>query len=126
MKIHWSDLTKKEQENYGDGCGALAKGFKVPDFIFRASCIQHDFNYARGGWPWHKAQADVWFYWAMLQDAWDYPKLEAFIYSVLATLYFIVVLIVSWPFFTYGAWRSKEEILLTDQYHKDLAKLRGR
>ena len=126
MKLHWSDLTPEERARYGDGCGALAKGFKVPDFIFTASCKQHDFGYARGGWPWHKAKADWDFYRHMLIDAWQYPWLQAFIYSCLATIYFIVVFTISWPFFTYGKWRSKEEILLTDQYHKDLAKVRGK
>lgn len=124
--IHWHDLTTEEQSHFGDGCGALAKGFKVPDFIFKASCKQHDFYYARGGWPWHKVTADTQFYYHMLKDAWAYPWLQAFIYSGLATIYYVTVMTVSWPFFTYGKWRSKEEILLTDQYHKDLARVRGR
>lgn len=126
MKTHWSDLTEEEQAQFGDGCGALAKGLKVPDFIFKASCQQHDFNYLRGGWPWHKVQADWWFYRAMLKDAFLYPWLQAFIYSCLATIYFLTVLIVSWPFFTYGRWRSKEEILLVDAHHTQLAALRKR
>ena len=114
-KVHWGDLTKTEQKNFGDGCGALARGLKVPDFIFKASCRQHDFYYSRGGWPWHKMQADWWFYVAMLKDAWLCKGLEWFIYSCLATVYFLAVLFISWPFFTYGRWRSKKRIIAEDK-----------
>lgn len=118
MKVRWSDLTIEEQKEFGDGCGALARGLKVPDFIFEASCKQHDFYYERGGWPWHKVQADWDFYVAMLKDAWRYKALEWFIYSSLATVYFVVVLTISWPFFHYGKWRTKEEIFEADRRNK--------
>ena len=117
-KVHWSDFTPEEQAEFGDGCGSLARGLKVPDFIFEASCKQHDAYYYRGGWPWHKVEADVLFYWHMLKDATRYPWLECLIYTCLATIYFLAVSVISWPFFTFGRWRTKEEIMAKQAAYK--------
>lgn len=123
--IHWHDLSIEEQATFGDGCGSLARGLNVPDFIFEASCRQHDFYYYRGGWPWHKVIADWWFFYYMVKDAMRYSFFTSTVYIFVALVYSLTVLLVSWPFFSFGRWRSKEEILLTNAYYKDLARVRG-
>jgi hypothetical protein len=119
----WRDLTTEEQENFGNGCGSLARFFKVPDFIFGASCRQHDFSYSRGGWPWHKVQADWQFYGVMLKDCGRYEGGERSIYTLLATSYFLVVLVVGWFFFRYGPFISKDRMLFRDQIKKAHARI---
>jgi hypothetical protein len=50
MKPKFTDLTPEQQASYGNGCGLDARLLRVPQFIFSASCRQHDFNYARGSY----------------------------------------------------------------------------
>lgn len=120
--VRWSDLTKEEQENFGNGCGGLTKFFKVPDFIFEASCRQHDFYYHRGGWFFAKIKADWEFYRAMLRDCKRYEGKERLIYTILASGYFCMVLCVGWPFFEYGTSKTKEYILAMDSLTKAYAR----
>jgi hypothetical protein len=110
MKPHFTDLTPEQQASYGNGCGLDLRLLRVPQFIFSASCRHHDFNYERGGTPLDKVKADWDFYTHMIADShkwWHY---------VVATTYFVGVLLVpiSWFVFTYGRWRTIEEILERD------------
>ncbi|MGI1661381.1 hypothetical protein ACRDNQ_03985 [Palleronia sp. KMU-117] len=114
MKPTWSDLTSEQQREYGNGCGLSARFLNVPDFIFTASCQQHDFNYERGGGLLDKIKADWDFFTHMLADShrwWHY---------VVSVLYFFGVLLnpIAWLSFTYGRWRTIEEILERDQANK--------
>jgi hypothetical protein len=115
MKPHFSDLTKEQQENYGNGCGTRL--FKVPDFVFSASCRHHDFIWNRGSETWWKApyyytRGNWHFFLLMWKDCykwWHYP---------ISILYFIGVMLLSWPAFTVGRWRTIEEILEQDAKRK--------
>ncbi len=120
MKISFNDLTPEEQEEYGNGCGLSATLLNVPDFIFTASCKQHDFNYERGGGIKDKIKADWDFFTHMYSDAMSSTR--PLTYGIISVIYFIGVLVnpISWYVFTYGPWKSKEEILLRDK----LAKMR--
>lgn len=115
-KPTFSDLTPEERLEYGNGCGGTAKILNVPDFVFTASCRHHDFNYERGGWPWHKVKAD----WDFFAHMWSDSK-KWWHYAV-SVIYFLGVLLnpIAWFMFTYGRWRTKEEIILRDKIKKRL------
>lgn len=117
-KVSFDDLTKKQQENYGNGCGTPEYFLGVPNFIFTASCRQHDFNYERGGGLYYKIKADVDFYSHMVADAEE--STHPLWYTFIATIYFIGVSILPIPyfFFSYGRWRSIDEILERDDKKK--------
>lgn len=118
MKVTFGELSKEEQISFGNGCGLQARLLRVPQFIFKASCIQHDFNYSRGGWIKDKAKADWDFLQAMLEDS----KLSSkpVFYAIMSITYFIGVSInpVSFLSFTWGRYLTKEEILQRDTNKK--------
>lgn len=118
MKVSWIDLTPQEQANYGNGCGLPLVFLNVPDFMFTASCRQHDFNYERGGGLYYKIKADVDFFSAMIYDA-GFTKHPTF-WCFVATIYFIGVSLnpISYFVFSYGDWRTKQEILDRDARRK--------
>lgn len=107
-KVRWSQLTKLEQANFGDGCTF------VPDFCFGNSCRQHDFNYSRGGSLKDKIKADfnmaahmlayssVWWHYAVIVTYWVGLTLLPFPYA----------------YFEYGPYKTKEEILADDYARK--------
>jgi hypothetical protein len=107
-KVHWSDLTPKEQRNFGDGCTF------VPDFIFTANCRQHDFNYCRGGWLVDKLQADY----DMCRCMWNDSQTPT--HYVVTIMYYLglTVLPFSYFFFDFGEYKTKEEILISDMERK--------
>ena len=114
-KASWSGLTQKEQFKFGRmrGCGPGRVFFLVPQFIFRASCWQHDFYYARGGDIFDKMEADAMFFSFMLKDINEgqtkfWHKL---FYTTMAVLYYLWVSTFGLVFFKYGRYRDKEEIL---------------
>lgn len=124
-KVRWSQLTKIEQANFGDGCTF------VPDFIFTKTCNAHDFYYSIGcganHWyenlwkaPYHKISEDLRMGYYGICDA---LRLRHLFWSPLFVLIIIVYTIglipLSWPYFTYGAWRSLGQVLKTDQDKKD-------
>lgn len=102
---------------------------RVPQFIFTASCRHHDFNYERGcgatHWyenlwlgPWYKLKADYDFFQHMFADA-MVSRFPAF-YGAVSCVYFLAVVLnpIAWCVFTYGRWRTTEEILLADHNAK--------
>ena len=48
VMIRYSDLTQEQKDNICNGCGGKGSWIPVPNFIFKASCNQHDFYYWRG------------------------------------------------------------------------------
>lgn len=115
MKQHFQNLTPEQQSVYGNGCGV--RGFNVPDFVFTASCRHHDFNFERGSGTWWKAP----YYYTKAN--WDFFALMwsdcyLWYHYIIAVIYFVVVMLVSWPWFTVGRWRTMEEILARDKAEK--------
>lgn len=107
-KPTFTDLTPEEQQTFGNGCTI------VPDFIFTASCRHHDFNYTRRGYVMDKLKAD----WDFCRHMWaDSRKWWHYLFTV---LYFLGVLLLpfSWFHFSYGSYRTREEILLRDRIAK--------
>lgn len=123
--IHWSDLTPEEQADYGNGCGAYANFLNVPDFIFTASCRQHDFYYSIGcganywyeniwKFPYYKVRADLHFGYWMLRDSylwWHY---------IVAVVYTMGVLVapLAWWLFDGGPWKTIDQVLQNDRDEK--------
>lgn len=112
MKPSWSELTQEEKQSFGNGCSI------VPDFMFTASCRQHDFNYTRGGGIKDKIKADWDLCRLMFVDA-LYSR-HPYFYIWFAPIYFIGLMIPPIPYikFNFGRYRTKEEILKEDRENK--------
>lgn len=124
MRSNFTDLTKEQQETFGNGCGLYARFLNVPDFVFTASCRHHDFNFVRGvgannwyenvyKWPFYYVKANWDFFTHMIHDStkwWHY---------VVSVAYFLGVILFSWPFFDGGPWKSTENILEIDRLEKE-------
>jgi len=142
MKVSWSDLTPEEQATFGNGCSW------VPDFIFTASCRQHDLNFVRGSYErlvWEsklpswvpqfvkrlingieivyrgikaKVKADYDLCIRIFDDAFAHRLW--FLYMWVGVFYFLglTLLPFSYFFFTWGRYRTKTEILAYDKLSK--------
>lgn len=141
-RVHLSEFTTQEIAQISDGCGVMARGLKVPDFIFSARCDLHDVSWCRGTgyklfsgtiwltdpFVWYAIgvfwlqRANVIFWWLMLADAWNprYQILEKMAYTLLATIYFIAVFFVALVPHTgrMTSWRTKEETIAYAQSRK--------
>lgn len=117
------DLSDTEQINYGNGCGLYERFLNVPDFAFEASCRHHDFNYSRGvgadkwwqnlyRWPFFYCKANWDFVYYMFKDA------TAWWHYLVAIVYFMGVMIGSWPWFSGGPWKSVSDLLEEDSQRK--------
>ena len=56
--LKYRDLTQEQKEKICNGCGSKGGFIKPPNFIFKASCNHHDFNYWRGNTKELKKKAD--------------------------------------------------------------------
>lgn len=110
-KITWKLLKPWERGLISNGCGGKGSWIDPPDWLFRASCDWHDFEYWRGGTEADRAHADLGFYTAMLEDAestpWWYPK---FLAKTRAWIYYKAVRRFGKPFFHYGEQRGWEDL----------------
>lgn len=142
MRVPLSSFTEAEIAQISDGCGVVARGLKVPNFIFKARCDLHDVSWCRGtGYKlgshwliitdllwWYLSgvfwlqRANVIFWWLMLVDAWNprHQILEKMAYTLLATIYFIAVFFVALVPHTgrMASWRTKEETITYAQSRK--------
>ena len=105
MMIHWEDLAEEDRRTFGNGCTF------VPDFIFTASCQIHDFVYSRGGSLWYKFRGD----WHMASKMWSDSYLGW--HYIVTIVYWLGLTLLPIPYiiFTYGRWRTIEEILIKDK-----------
>ena len=67
--LTWSDLSNEEKRAMSDGCGSKGFWVPIPNFMFKASCDQHDFYFWRGGSGSLRKKVDKEFLSAMLDDA---------------------------------------------------------
>ena len=104
--FRYRHLTRQQINFISDGCGKKGGFLNVPDFIFTASCDQHDINYWIGGTKEDRAKADRQFYQAMLNDANAYPWYNRWRYKVLAWLYYKSVSLFAASFFYHGEQRG--------------------
>ena len=80
-------IDKLKDANILNGCGPQSWKGKGPNWLFRACCYQHDYNYAKGGTEADRRWADWGFYSAMRKDIkrlpwWRQPfaKINAWIF----------------------------------------------
>lgn len=126
MKPKFSDLTPEQQATFGNGCSF------VPDFCFGEVCKKHDWFYGIGCganywyenlWkgPYHKLGEDLrMLYYNMLVSL-KYKKifLRPLLILLSVAFYFgLTLLPFSWFFFTYGPWKTVEEVVQNDQEKK--------
>lgn len=117
MKVRYRDLTPEmlrlaKEKGIINGCGGKGSWVPVPDWLFRASCFHHDFNYWVGGDENDRRKADKQFYVEMLTDAedtpWWYPTRLA---KVRAWVYYMAVRVFAKKFFHYGKQRTLADFL---------------
>lgn len=109
--VRWHELTKEQQSNFGNGCGPRGLNWLIYDWVFLSSCRRHDFAYGRGGNELDRWHADWMFYRNMLVNAWAQGCVGCGIwYSLMATLYYLAVMLFGWMGFDYGTPKTKEEI----------------
>lgn len=118
-KVSWLDLSAEEQEhfvkNVANGCGpAWCPGLQKFLYrfffahLFHGKCIQHDFNFMRGGGLYDYLKAN----WDMTRFVFiDFAK--ALVFLCVGIVYLLAITFFGWLSFTFGDYRSKEEILTT-------------
>ena len=104
--LKYSNLTPEQKKIICNGCGGKGGFIKPPDFIFHASCNQHDFYYWRGGDEKDRELADIQFYEAMSIDILNAKWYLKPYYRFWAYTYYIAVRIAGGKFFNYGPMRE--------------------
>lgn len=104
--IHYSELNDNQKKAICNGCGGKGGWITPPQFIFKASCNQHDFYSWRGGKEEDRAKADKEFYQAMLEDIKSQPLIKKPYYHLWAFTYYKAVRIFGKKYFNYGAMKT--------------------
>ena len=90
---------------------ATSRKLNPPEFLFNASCNQHDFYYWRGGTESDRLEADKAFYEAMLVDIQNYVVwYKRLSYKLIAYAYYKSVRLFGKRFFQYGTMKTKTDI----------------
>ncbi len=97
MRVRYNDLTDLQKLTICNGCGPKGGVIKVPDFLFKASCNHHDFNYWLGCNRKQRKKADLQFYREMIKDANSSDRPEH--YKRWAQTYYRSVRFFGWMFF---------------------------
>ena len=109
--LKYSSLNEDQKSKICNGCGAKGWFIKPPQFLFRASCNQHDFYYWRGCNENDRLKADKEFYRYMKIDCEDYVWHKKAYYRVIAYVYFKAVRLFGKKFFYYGnSKRDKKDL----------------
>ncbi len=108
--MKYRDLTDEQIEFISDGCGKKGGWLDVPDFIFTASCDQHDINYWIGGTEDDRAKADRQFYDAMVLDSEAYPWYKRYWYKAMAWIYYRAVRLCAASYFHHGEPKGHAEL----------------
>jgi len=108
--LKYSDLTEEQKSKICNGCGAKGGWFKAPNFLFKASCNQHDFYYWRGGEENDRKYADDMFYKYMKKDCAESKWYEKISHYLIAYLYYKAVRFFGEKFFSYGKMKTKDDL----------------
>ncbi len=101
--IRYHDLNEIQRNALCNGCGGKGGLINPPEFLFNASCNQHDFYYWRGGTEEDRKKADNDFYEFMKQDAEAVNNwLKRKTYRLIAWTYYKAVRIHGKKFFYYS------------------------
>ena len=69
--LTYSNIPRTALDYISNGCGGKGSLIPIPNFLFKASCNQHDFYYWRGGTEDDRTAADKAFYKYMKIDVED-------------------------------------------------------
>lgn len=116
ITLSYSELTDKQKSLVCNGCGGKGGLVKPPNFLFKASCNQHDFYYWRGGTEEDRLKADKAFYEAMLVDVSNAEWYNKVQYKAIAYIYYKAVRRFGAKYFNLGKMKTIG----------DLAKLSGK
>lgn len=98
--LHYRDLTPTQKKQICNGCGSKGGFINPPEFLFHASCNQHDFYYYRGGTEEDRKKADKAFYAFMQLDiANEDSRFKRIYYSIWAYTYYKAVRIFGRKYF---------------------------
>lgn len=115
--LSYSSLTPFQKKSICNGCGGKGGFVSPPQFLFKASCNQHDFYYWRGGTEDDRKKADDTFYKFMLEDVNDSKWWKRPFYKSMAFLYYKSVRQFGKKFFYYtDTPRTIEDVIkLSDE-----------
>lgn len=117
--VRWSELTPKQQADFGNGCGPKWFPGWIIKLLFgwfsNASCRRHDFGYERGGSESDKVVVDNGFRNAMLRDAERLAEQHKYAKHIAAWIvaeaFYLIVKNLGWMRFKYGPYQTLEEVL---------------
>lgn len=110
-KLRFVDLTPEERAIVCNGCGGKGLWLKPPDWLFKASCDHHDFNYWLGCTEEDRRRADWQFYLAMIEDTLSAPWWRRPFARARAWVYYTAVRLFAKSFFYYGPReRTREDL----------------
>lgn len=110
--LRYSDLSTQDKINICNGCGTKGGWFNPPEFLFHASCNQHDFYYWRGGTEADRERADEEFYRFMKQDASEGKWYQRPFMYAMAFVYYKAVRISGKKYFEYGEMKVAEDLII--------------
>jgi len=115
--IKYSDLNQKQKDRITNGCGTKGGWIKPPNFIFKASCNQHDFYYWRGVTEHQREIADTSFYKYMKLDIKNanYGFLKRSWYSTWAFSYYKAVRIFGKKAFNFEREMTQADLQIITQ-----------
>ena len=109
--LRYRDLTPEQKAEICNGCGGKGGFIDPPEFLFHASCNQHDFYYWRGGTEEDREKVDNAFYRYMQLDiANEDSRIKRIYYEVLAYLYYKAVRVFGKRYFSYGKQKTAEDL----------------
>ena len=118
FELHFRHLTVFEAKCICNGCGGKGGKINPPEFLFNASCNQHDFYYWRGGNEIDRYKADRMFFDKMKNDTkLSTNPLKRMFYLTMAYIYFKAVRKKGKSFFNYtNSPKNKDDLI---QYIKE-------
>jgi len=109
--LRYSQVTKEQLSLFANGCGGKGSWIPIPEFIFHASCNQHDFYYWRGGTEEDRKIADDAFYKYMKEDIKRAKWYLRGYYRGWAFLYYTAVRVKGKYYFSYGEMKTMEDVI---------------
>ena len=110
--LKYSELTEQQKQFICNGCGGKGGIVNPPEFLFHASCNQHDFYYWRGCTEADREVADKAFYELMKKDIEEAKWYLKPHYHIWAYTYYQGVRLVGKKFFNYGnKMRTMDDLL---------------
>lgn len=105
-------VTKLQDAGILNGCGPESWKGRGPNWLFRACCYQHDYNYAVGGKEADRRWSDWGFYSAMRKDIRRLPWYRRPLARIKAWLFYTAVRLFGKKHFNYAiTYRNLDDML---------------